>query len=725
MGHFCNPPTLQHSNNGLIRIHDHRSRFTLFGSASIQSTKAMLALFAACAALAFHAQSSPLELAAIDCHAFHPAEVMAGLDFPLTGANDTVFARLSNEKGGLGAVAADGVSLVLIRAKAGSAETVHFSVAGVGGWLYPLVGDPFRKTGVSTLDVPTSQVVGEHLAFALYRPPSSYGASPAAHVPITFEARAGDQKRTLNVWLVRPPVVLVHGTYDNPLECWEKIEEGDESKVSMQEFLLAHNIRPYCVDWEATNGSKNPSDFRTNQKAVYQNKDGIKFAIARYRANGIAVTQADVVCHSQGGVIARVYARGFPLDKVMHVDDAHFTNPEACAQDGCWYHRAENYCQGDIHRLITISSTHRGSDVCRLFNAYDKYTKTHGFATSNSMESVWLDLFCAYVNEYESGIKTGGFYNQTPASRELIEIGPTPIPSHAIACVADDHDVETGHGGSYYTRLLKIWLATPADQMAWALDHMQPANKDDDGKNLLYLLHLGLKQADIVKYLRAAVFNHDENDVTVAMTSSFGGMSPAYRTKLEHVLHGWAPRYVKVQQRVLQLLTDDGALFDRNGFPNPYTGERSGAANFNVEVPRATASAPEVQSGISGYWLWQRTTKDVFGVTNDLVPAYLDAQNDGVTFKGEYWPDLTVTTLKGKFAGGHPSYSIIYKQLGGGSYSATNQDYPGGPITQGQMTLSGGVIKVKWPTVDGVQYDWTWVRPNSQQLAELRAFFGK
>src|SRR6185369_16280701 len=88
-----------------------------------------------------------------------------------------------------------------------------------------------------------------------------------------------------------------------------------------------------------------------------------------------------------------------------------------------------NFSRGDVHRLITISTTHYGSDICRLMTAYKEFAK----AVPTS-DSIWTLLFLGVAHK-QSGVFTGGFRDQVPGSKALKAIGYTPVASHAIACV--------------------------------------------------------------------------------------------------------------------------------------------------------------------------------------------------------------------------------------------------------------------------------------------------
>ncbi len=542
-------------------------------------------------------------------------------------------------------VTADGVSLLLLRANAIVEGTVVFRLGGAGGGLYPFQDQGAQRTaGSINLPVKTRKLKsGKFVALALYRPPSYFGMpnENVDHVgekPINFSAEFTSGTQTANptvktISLIRPPVVLVHGTYDNPTNCYLLHEDEDETPECMADMLRHKGYEVFVVNWEDTNGTVDPSDFQTNRLTVFRNKDGIKDAIESMRSRGYASTQADLVCHSQGGVIARVYARGYPFSVSLPPTHAHYTNPIGCKAGGttCWYHRPDNFYLGDIHRLITVSTTHRGSHVCNLFNALRKVPDD---TIRQSIDKMAVNFFVCGVDKLIAGVTTGGYLNQTPDSIELQLIGPTPIPAHAIACTAEHKQMKdlrvdpvlslAAIGsipgiGSYWNKLFKVYMGTPEAPKQSALDELATRAEANGHKGmkeavekykalnamifphhnaLLSSLPISLKAFDllrpdlgdivdqIIAQLRFIVFEGEANDCTVSRTSSWGLLQAPFISEAKNTLHGWAPRSAFVQSKVLELLSNDGSLFDPNGFPG-YTGIKSNASQFIATIPPA------------------------------------------------------------------------------------------------------------------------------------------
>jgi pimeloyl-ACP methyl ester carboxylesterase len=586
--------------------------------------------------------------------------------------------------------AADGVSLLILRSEVPSTGGAVFTLPGGArdGSLYRITDGAVAGPGGSEVQVGTFEAEDagrvRHWALALYRPPDSFGAGGGervAKVELAFTSAARtESKGTGEIRLIRPPVVLVHGTFDDPVSCWAT-KSIPEAETTMKDRLEAEGFRVFLTDWHDTNGQRDPSSFLYNARAVWQRRGGIKEALASVRREQFAVTQADVVTHSQGGVITRMYARGRWGEDTLKDDDYHFTSRRDCAET-CEFHRPDNFTAGDIHRLITISTTHYGSDICRLFDAFKYFEDNKRLVADPVLGKGWDGLRTEFVlmlhpsregeligeapagssepapgrsklsaiasELYEAFWKkldwlrnysfTQGFRDQVPGSDGLRRLMRTPIPSHAIACVADDQAMLTLNKGFYQERLELMWTVSPATLLEAAFKRM---GQDSDAEDLArrkqaedvligradllrsqlarqpnqptrqeQLFELERRIADSQRLnaarLRSAVFGNTPNDCTVRQDSAIGGLSDRggvsvmYHTVISGVLHGPAPQFPAVQQRVVELLKNNGTLFAPEGFPAagvlppalPYDGPGPPATSDDLYAPAATPAPP-------------------------------------------------------------------------------------------------------------------------------------
>ena len=249
-----------------------------------------------------------------------------------------------------------------------------------------------------------------------------------ANIAITFTSSKGAENQSFSLDVLRPPVVLVHGTFDNPENCWQTPLAGLNS---MADTLGSSGFKVFLVDYQESNGrtDRGPSTFEDNKNVVYENPGGIKEAITWFRDElDCAAARADVMGHSMGGVLPRVYAssRG-PGIRSYETD----------------YYRRDNFFRGDIHRIISIASTHHGSNLSGFLHFVEETTLAadlpfvEAFVNSSSILAAWL-----------GGLgSSGAVKSQFPRSLALQRIGPTPVPGHAVVCTIEDvNDIATNIG---------------------------------------------------------------------------------------------------------------------------------------------------------------------------------------------------------------------------------------------------------------------------------------
>lgn len=585
----------------------------------------------------------------------------------------------------LGAVA-DGLSRLLVRVTVDQPGRIAFAVDPALGSIEP------RE--VATEKSPDGS---SHWALALYTPPKGYpDAGLAARDDRVRDGRNGKRELKLEIrrgnievaWigasdvrrssarevkLYRPPVVLIHGTYDYAEACWDWPdddkyrtkaiqEDGLDSPYNTPSFarrLEQEGFGVFLVNYKRSNGQyldgngiplailelqsgailprSIPAEVRSHffhnamvawdgarREDADRRGEGIKAALAYYRSElRVAATQADVIGHSMGGVLARVYARGFPLPDP---DDPEVAR--ASLQRGKdWFRRPDNLARGDIFRLITVGSTHRGSDVPGILQHYVKNPRTG--VVDSLQRGVWA------IGNWKSDGKfaRGAFTDQIPGSRALSALGPTAVPAHAIATVAKIRDLDRFQFGSadneptYRERMVSVWSVTPGGSYLESLFRAHSGRADNPdgvafrrmeeaiaGINAVAAQQVSLmsqltspalssaqreqiqarlaaldreqparaKEAAILRermFLRfvAATFRNDWSDYTVSLDSALGGLpDDGKRTTIlprghagarDGILHGYQPRHQAVQARLIELLKGGMENFAPEGFP--------------------------------------------------------------------------------------------------------------------------------------------------------------
>jgi hypothetical protein len=384
-------------------------------------------------------------------------------------------------------VAADGVSAVVLR--------LDLSAPGVARLSVEDDQRPFDDGQVSMLFAGrTVELQGDrgplHAAFALYRPPRSFeeprgrledGEEPApapaprprlgdvvawraARLTLALGANAGalaPLPAGLDVPLVRPPTLLVHGTFDDAVECWERSAgegpaEPSAGSVSMAGALRREGHAVFLVDFRETNGSDHgrPADsgFTSNARTLWSAPGGAFDALRTYRQGlRVAAAQVDVVGHSLGGLVARLWA------SQEYNPPRGGGEPVFDRERSAGFLRPDNFGRGDIHRLVTIATPHQGSDFADLALALEEMPaplrtamdKLLWRAHDDRPEAKWL-LERAAIQ----WLRLAEGYGVSPVVRDqraflpespneaLRRLGPTPVPSHAVVCAAAVPDVE-------------------------------------------------------------------------------------------------------------------------------------------------------------------------------------------------------------------------------------------------------------------------------------------
>jgi|GEM_PF-5579388 len=267
-----------------------------------------------------------------------------------------------------------------------------------------------------------------------------------------------EKKDSFFITLYRPPVVLVHGTFDDPINCWKTgLSTGGNG---LYQELIRDNFKAFTCDYTDTNGNQKFGDcgappidgvntkissFECNKRVVYDNPGGIKNAISFYRDTlNIAATQADAIGHSMGGVLIRVYA-----------SEKTAVNKEGYNTD---YRRTDNFMEGDVNRIISMASTHHGSDVAWFLDVLSEGIPPAGSGFFELLLPVGLPLsWMAAIYE-----KTGAVEDQVPKSRALNRIGATKIPAHAmtfyINSPEDVRDNEADMDQFYLKRMYQVGM---------------------------------------------------------------------------------------------------------------------------------------------------------------------------------------------------------------------------------------------------------------------------
>ncbi len=347
------------------------------------------------------------------------------------GLLDPTLAGLDFNKFMKGA-ATDGITKLLIVKAVKNNNPITFSGPGLkDGTFSSLINQNSKLNSIviTPIDVPGK---GKY-AIAIYNAPDGYGsnwpsfAASSRDVTITVT-----NSESIVIKLVSPPVIMVHGMWSNP-DVWQEgksVYGVGAYNTSFAYFLRNYNnskFNLFFADYKADN-------FRTFDPLDPESRPGrlaVKKAIDEgflYYKNmlGIAVSQADIIGHSLGGLLTRSFA----ADKL----------------DGIKYFEKENYNKGYVHKLITLGTPHKGSPMGGFLIKYSKQWAKLSEQTVlkiNTLQNL-LDWTHHPIGSCHSG------FDYTTNKTPYINLGTTPpFKTFAIAGnhLADMSNSISGAGG--------------------------------------------------------------------------------------------------------------------------------------------------------------------------------------------------------------------------------------------------------------------------------------
>jgi uncharacterized membrane protein len=202
-------------------------------------------------------------------------------------------------------------------------------------------------------------------AFAVYRAPVDFarqGGQDDLHASRKVSIQlSGGQTGTVSLTVVRPPVVMIHGMWDD-WSAWNRFAplvtgpSSVDARFSIGRVSYDTRVGPLLKGTTPTYSQDVLAGARANSLGFQYNARSVHAQmgqwIKRFKDGGnplnipVAAVQADLVAHSMGGNIART----LPLLSTF------FANV--------------TFGQGSIHKLITIDTPHLGSPLAtRLLSA--------------------------------------------------------------------------------------------------------------------------------------------------------------------------------------------------------------------------------------------------------------------------------------------------------------------------------------------------------------------
>ncbi|MFH2038675.1 MAG: hypothetical protein ABIJ65_04495 [Chloroflexota bacterium] len=164
-------------------------------------------------------------------------------------------------------------------------------------------------------------------------------------IDISVQNGTGDSVELPPINVIHPPVVLIHGVWS-----------GRGSMIPGRNYLdnTGHFSYVLTADYSATSYD----DIRNNVGTL---RTSVDLAFRQLEINGYLGQRVDIVAHSMGGLISRLYMLGY-------------TSPDGSAVPG----QAQN-----VRKLITLSTPHQGSTLGDWYSELDPpnmfYCPAYGF----------------------------------------------------------------------------------------------------------------------------------------------------------------------------------------------------------------------------------------------------------------------------------------------------------------------------------------------------------
>ena len=248
----------------------------------------------------------------------------------------------------------DGVTQLLLRIVAGLQGTGCYSITSTA---------PPDQGSITSAIVSTQAAGSYDYGFSNYLAPNGYGAgdtSSSRQVQVQFAfAPAGSNTNTTiipaTLTVIRPPLLLIHGLWSSSA-AWAAGVWGS-----------GPNNLVYAADYQFTNAAS----FSVNYPTV---QNWVASTLQQARVMGYAATQADVVGHSMGGDLTRLYA------------------------GSSQFIRNNNYNMGDVHRLVTLDTPHAGASLANLIVSLNANSLVAALGSF-----LWSDFASGIVGEVAVG----------------------------------------------------------------------------------------------------------------------------------------------------------------------------------------------------------------------------------------------------------------------------------------------------------------------------------
>jgi len=402
-------------------------------------------------------------------------------------------------------MAVDGVTQVLLRAEGLQGPgSVTFSVlddcesaaAGSVGALH----DPLTGASGNPLTVPLVQVAGatEWKGFAVLTAPLNFArgdrdnAAAYRDLAVRVTGNGGTACAGDELLLVRPPVLLVHGLWGsgNTWE-WRTLPTGNGARFLIDGRQLPEYV--YLHDYRLSNAAHLIQNVRPLRRAIDSTLRTFRGLDAATDAS-VACTQVDLVAHSMGGVISRLYAADVDRN----------------------YYRSDNFLAGDIHKLLTLGTPHHGSPWADVVQAIVEVPGL-GDAIANGLRKAGLCIDCGAVEDLQLD-----FLDTVPQAR---------VPVHALYGTGATDYIQSG---------TSVPRSIFADEVTFTVE------------TLSWFYRRSLLDLSIV------LFGDEPHDMLVGESSARSGLGGPQVSQFGFIdgIHTYMQKSWRIEARVAELLNE-------------------------------------------------------------------------------------------------------------------------------------------------------------------------
>ena len=330
------------------------------------------------------------------------------------------------------------------------------------------------------------------------------------HHPVYLDTSAGVSSRCINLQLydpsgntviescpldiIRPPLLFIHGLWSN-----------GASFDGLQNYLLATGMYAYESEVQEANY---PSDryFAQNEPIVESQKNGL---LCWCRSENISVGKIDVVAHSMGGILTRLYTTS-----------GRYSN--------------------DINKIITCNTPHSGAQTANVLR--------NGTIYSNGID---MDLY---------------FYLGMDVTKGAVS--DLEVNSGAILYDLNGSSVLANQPKIWKTAI--VTTAVPSDYTTYINPIINAATGWDAFIYTFFMHRLNKAPTIFDNYWSNNVFSGNANDFVVPDTSQQGGL-PGYFT-YDPQCHMGSPCEPHVESEIKYLLCSNPAtvpIFTTDGYNPP------------------------------------------------------------------------------------------------------------------------------------------------------------